>query len=82
MNAALDEGANVIILQMDTYGGGLDPGAEMGDLMLDIKARTGGKVKTVAYVDKKAISAGALISLGCQEIVMRRGTRSATARRS
>ena len=70
LNIAIEEGAEVIIFEMDSYGGGLDPGAEMADMIL----AAGSKVKTVAYVDKKAISADALISLACQQIIMRRGT--------
>jgi membrane-bound serine protease (ClpP class) len=70
LNSALEQGAGVIIFEMDTYGGGLDPGAEMADMIV----AAGGKAKTVAYVEKKAISAGALISLACQQIIMRRGT--------
>jgi membrane-bound serine protease (ClpP class) len=70
LDAALEQGAGVIIFEMDSYGGGLDPGAEMADMIL----AAGSKARTVAYVDKKAISAGALISLACQQIIMRRGT--------
>ncbi len=70
LDAALEQGAGVIIFEMDSYGGGLDPGAEMADMIL----AAGSKVRTVAYVDKKAISADALISLACQQIIMRRGT--------
>ena len=71
---ALEDGAEVIFFEMDSYGGGLEPGIEIGDLVNGIKADTDGKVRTVAYVHKKAISAGALISLACQSIVMRSGT--------
>ncbi len=71
---ALESKNEVLIFEMDTWGGGLDPAVEIGDLIDNIKIETDGKVKTVAYVHKKAISAGALISLACQEIVMRRGT--------
>jgi membrane-bound serine protease (ClpP class) len=70
LDSALEQGASVIIFEMDSYGGGLDPGAEMADMIL----AAGSKVRTVAYVDKKAISADALISLACQQIIMRRGT--------
>jgi membrane-bound serine protease (ClpP class) len=70
LDSAFEQGAEVIIFEMDTYGGGLDPGAEMADMIV----AAGSKARTVAYVEKKAISAGALISLGCQQIIMRRGT--------
>lgn len=71
---ALDAGAQVVLFEMDSYGGRLDSGIAMGDFINGLKTRAGGKVKTVAYVDKHAISAGAMISLACQEIVMRTGT--------
>ena len=70
LNSALEQGAGVIVFEMDSYGGELDPGAEMADMIL----AAGSKVRTVAYVEKKAISADALISLACQQIIMRRGT--------
>ena len=70
LDSALEQGVGVVIFQMDSYGGGLDPGAEMGDMIL----AAGSKVRTVAFVDRKAISADALISLACQQIIMRRGT--------
>ncbi len=75
VSQALNDKVEVIIFEMDTYGGGLEPAIEMGDLINNIKSETDGKVKTVAYVHKKAISAGALISLACQEIIMRNSTR-------
>ena len=71
---AIADGAEVILFEMDSYGGGLDPGAEMGDYINDIKKRDDGRIRTVAYVHRKAISAGALISLACQEIIMRSDT--------
>lgn len=71
---ALADGAKALLFEMDTYGGGLDPAHEIGDYINDIKKTTKGAVKTIAYVRKKAISAGALVSLACREIVMRSGT--------
>jgi len=73
-NQAIEAGATVLIFEMDSYGGHLDAGIEISDLINNIKSDTDGRVKTVAYVYKKAISAGAMISLACQEIVMRRST--------
>jgi membrane-bound serine protease (ClpP class) len=70
LNSALEQGAGVIIFEMDSYGGGLDPAAEMADMIVAAGSRT----RTVAYVEKKAISAGALITLACQQIIMRHGT--------
>ena len=69
-----DAGATLLVFEMDTYGGALGPGIEIGDLLNNVKAETDGKVRTLAYVHKKAISAGAMASIACQEIVMRSGT--------
>ena len=74
VSLALADGAEVIVFEMDSYGGGLGPGHEIGDYINNISSTGRRKVKTVAYVRKKAISAGALISLACREIVMRKGT--------
>jgi membrane-bound serine protease (ClpP class) len=58
-------GAQTIILQIDTYGGLVTAGL---DISRFIKQQTG--VRTIAYVHDKAISAGAMIALACDEIVM------------
>jgi len=71
---AKEAGATLLIFEMDTYGGGLGPGIEIGDLLNNVKTETEGKVRTLAYIHKKAISAGAMASIACQGIVMRSGT--------
>ncbi len=62
-------GAQLIILDIDTPGG--DGGAMLGISDLLIKGIP--DVYTVAYVNPEAISAGAVISLSCTEIVMAPG---------
>lgn len=60
------KGAEIVIFDMDTPGG-------HGGAMLDIAnliTRDLEDVYTVAYVNPQAISAGAVISLACSEIVM------------
>jgi len=59
-------GAKVIILQIDTYGGMVTSGL---DISRFIKQQT--DLHTVAFVQNKAISAGAMIAMSCDEIVMR-----------
>lgn len=56
--------AAALILQINTFGGRVDAAVLIRDALL------GAKVKTVAFVDKRAISAGALISLACHVIAM------------
>jgi len=68
---ALDEaaaaGAAAVILDIDTFGGRVDAAVQIRDALL--RAR----VKTVAFINKRAISAGALISLAADTIVMAEG---------
>jgi membrane-bound serine protease (ClpP class) len=71
-NTALEQGADYLIYDIDTFGGGLFAAYEISDYLLhEINA----KANTVAYVSKKAISAGALISVACEDIIMKEKTR-------
>jgi membrane-bound serine protease (ClpP class) len=63
--AAKRQGAKVIIVRFDTYGGLVTSGL---DLSRFIKKQT--TVHTIAFVDDKAISAGAMIAMACDQIVM------------
>jgi len=58
----------IIVLEMDTYGGEVDAAFQIVDTMVNVKNRT------IAYVKTKAISAGALIALSCNELVMKHNT--------
>jgi len=59
----------VFILEMDTYGGEVDAAFSIVDTLINI-----GDIETIAYVKTKAISAGALIALACDKMVMKRNT--------
>jgi membrane-bound serine protease (ClpP class) len=59
-------GADCVILDIESYGGIVQSSIETGDELFDL----GRKVHTIAYVGRKAISAAALLSIACQEIVM------------
>ncbi|MBN1765845.1 MAG: hypothetical protein JW860_11345 [Sedimentisphaerales bacterium] len=68
---AIENGATYIIYEMDTFGGRVDSALEIWKyFMHDVAPRA----HTVAYVRTKAISAGALISVACQDIIMRANT--------
>jgi len=69
---ALEQGADYLIYDMDTFGGGLFAAYEISDYFLH---EINEKASTVAYVSKKAISAGALISVACEDIIMKEKTR-------
>jgi membrane-bound serine protease (ClpP class) len=58
-------GADTVILRIDTYGGMVTAGL---DISRYIKQQT--DLHTIAFVHNKAISAGAMIAMACDEIVM------------
>lgn len=63
-----EQGVEVIVFEIDTFGGRVDAATVIRDAILDTKAMT------IAFVNKRAISAGALISLACDKIVMTRAS--------
>ena len=68
LNLAREDGAKYVILDFDSPGGSVQ---EMGDIitvMRDAKDLT-----LVAYVEKNAISAAAMIAMGCPKIYMAEG---------
>lgn len=56
--------AQAVIIYINTFGGRVDAATQIKDAILN------SKVKTIAFIDKRAISAGALIALSCEKIVM------------
>ncbi len=65
---ALDEGADVFVVRMNTYGGELSSADSIRTAILRLP------MTTVAYVDLNAASAGALIALACDSIYMAPGS--------
>lgn len=59
--------AQAIIFDIDTFGGRVDAATQIKDAILD------SDVLTVAFINRRAISAGALISLSCEKIYMTGG---------
>jgi membrane-bound serine protease (ClpP class) len=68
---ALSMGATHIIFDIDTYGGLVKSADDISTYLI---LELGKQAHTVAYVSKKAISAGAMISVSCKDIVMRQNT--------
>ncbi|MDJ0819665.1 MAG: NfeD family protein [Desulfobacterales bacterium] len=60
---------SLLILELDTFGGRVDSALQIVDTLLSVP-----KGRTIAYVKRKAISAGALIALASSKIVMRNNT--------
>lgn len=67
LDDAAEAGAAAVILEINTFGGRVDAAVQIRDAMLRAP------VRTVAFVDKRAISAGALIALAAEKLVMAEG---------
>jgi membrane-bound serine protease (ClpP class) len=67
LRTAEEEGAAAVVLEVNTFGGRVDAAVAIRDLLL------GSKVRTIAFVNQRAISAGALITLAADKIVVAKG---------
>lgn len=59
--------ADAMLLELDTYGGYVTAAVSMKQLIMD------SEIPTYCYINDKAISAGSLIALSCDKIVMKHG---------
>jgi len=73
---AIEQGAEYLIYEIGTYGGFLDSADNISKyfILREGWPELGKKAHTVAYVTTEAISAGAMISVSCQDIIMREHT--------
>jgi len=62
-----EQGGEAILLDIDTFGGRVDAATDMKNALLK------SELPTIAFINTKAISAGALISLACDTIIMSGG---------
>jgi membrane-bound serine protease (ClpP class) len=60
---------SIIVLELDTFGGRVDSALKIVETMTGIEG-----ARTIAFVKNKAISAGALIALSCNDLVMQPST--------
>ena len=65
VDLAIQNGAEVIIFEIDTPGGAVVAALDICDYIKNLTS-----VHTVAWVHTQAISAGSMISMACDEIVM------------
>ncbi|MCX8056715.1 MAG: ATP-dependent Clp protease proteolytic subunit [Ignavibacteria bacterium] len=65
---AEEKNADAIILKVNTFGGRVDAATQIRDAIIK------SKILTIAFIDKRAISAGALISISAKKIVMSPGS--------
>jgi len=68
LDEAGEAGAAAVVLEINTFGGRVDAAVQIRDALLRAK------IPTIAYVNKRAISAGALISLAAGNIIMANGS--------
>ncbi len=73
VHTAEEENASAIIFEVNTPGGAVDAAGEIGKLL------TTTNVKTISFVNKQALSAGAYISLNTDEIYMVPGSTMGSA---
>lgn len=64
---AEEAGAAAVLLDINTFGGRVDAAVAMRDTLLNAP------VRTIAFVNQRAISAGALIALACDTLIMTKG---------
>ena len=67
VNAAEKNDAALIVFEINTFGGRVDAATQIKD------AISSTDIETVAFINKRAISAGSLISLSCDKIYMTPG---------
>ena len=68
IDRAVASGANMLIFNIDSPGGELQASNLIATKIADLEEN---KIRTVAYIEKEAISGAAMISFGCDEIYMR-----------
>ena len=67
IDKAESENATAIIFDINTFGGRVDAATQIKDAIL------GSDITTIAFINRRAISAGALISLSCEKVYMTGG---------
>ncbi len=67
LDEAAQAGAAAVVLEINTFGGRVDAAVQIRDALLNAR------IRTVAFVNKRAISAGALIALAAESLVMAGG---------
>jgi membrane-bound serine protease (ClpP class) len=67
IDRALASDVNLLIFEIDSPGGLAITSMNMATAIADLKQK---KVRTVAFVPKKALSGAAIISMGCDEIYL------------
>ena len=67
VDEATERKVDILLIDLNTFGGRLDAAVAIRDAIMDAP------MKTVVYINKRAISAGALISYACETIAISPG---------
>jgi membrane-bound serine protease (ClpP class) len=70
LDTAEKDGANLLIVEIDSPGGFVDDSKLMAERLRDVRW-----ARTVAFVPREALSGAAIVALGCDDIVMGSGAR-------
>lgn len=70
---AEDSGADVVIIDIDTWGGFVFAAEQINDIL----SKT--ELHTIAYISKKAVSAGVMVAISCDMVAMTPGSHSGAA---
>lgn len=70
LETAREMGSNLVIIEIDSPGGLVDPSFGIAGILAEISWAT-----TVAYVPKQALSGAAFVALGCEHIIIDPGAR-------
>ena len=71
---AVEDGATYLVYEVATYGGLLKSADDIAKFFILDIPQLYPNAHTVAYVEREAISAGAMISVSCSDIIMRQHT--------
>lgn len=67
IDLAESNNADLILFDIDTFGGRVDAATQIKDAIASTE------IETIAFINRRAISAGSLISLSCDQIFMTEG---------
>jgi membrane-bound serine protease (ClpP class) len=77
LEQARQDNVNLVIFQMNCPGGVESVGDSLADIVSGIK-----EMKTVAYIDDRALGVAALVPLACRDIVFKKSARMGDIRQS
>lgn len=65
LDQAREQGADVVVIEIDSPGGMLAPSLRCAEMLRETKW-----ARTIAFVPREALSGGAIVALGCDDLIM------------